>query len=215
MTRIDEVDKKVTDGFASVVNRLNAVEGQVRLLHLENEKLKEELENRTNRQLRRTLIFKNIPESKDDESYQEVKTLLAETISSCTDIPKQEALDGIERAHREAKREGGSRQGRRRIFAAFLNWELPQKILNGFKKRCIDDRAFDIYVDQMYGPLTSLRRNLAFQERKSLKDKGTIVSGYVDFPARLMVNFPGEVDRYGKKVYKLHTNFSDNKVERR
>ena len=83
---------------------------QMRQLRIENASLKdelenrtnhlqEELENRTNRQLRRTLIFKNVPETKDDESYAEVKVLLAETISSHTDITKEEALKGIERVH--------------------------------------------------------------------------------------------------------------------
>ena len=181
---------------------------------MENKKLKDELENRTNRQLRRTLIFKNIPERKDDETYAEVKTLLAEIIDSHTEISKEEALAGIERAHREAKRDGGLRQGKRKIFVAFLNWELPQKILDEFRKKCIADRAFDIYVEQMYGPLTSLRRNLAFQQRKSLKEQGAITSGFVAFPARLMVNIPGDVDMNGKKVYRLHHNFSFDKVQK-
>ena len=144
-SKIKEIEAKFAETLTSVTNRLAAVEAelkeyaelpeQLRLLQVENEKVKEELENRTNRQLRRTLIFKNIPETKDDESYAEVKLLLAETISSHTDITKQEALDGIERAHREAKRNGGTREGKRRIFAAFLNWELPQKILDGFKQK--------------------------------------------------------------------------------
>ena len=177
--------------------------------------MKEELESRTNRQMRRTLVFRNIPERKDDESYAEVKVLLGEIISSYTNIPKEEAISGIERAHREAKRDGSPRQGKRKIFAAFLNWELPQSILDQFKKRSINDRAFDIYVDQMYGPLTTARRNLAFQTRKQLKESGAITSGFVDFPAKLMVNHAGDIDRNGKKIYKPHTNFSSYKIERR
>ena len=190
------------ESLTSVINRLANVESklqrqevemseQIRQLRADNEKLKEELESRTNRQLRRTLIFKNIPEQKEDESYAEVKVLLAETISTYTDIPKEVAFAGIERAHREAKRDGGIREGKRKIYVAFLNWELPQAILDKFRKRCIQDSSFNIYAEQMYGSLTSLRRNLAFQKRKSLKEEGSITSGYVAFPARLMVNIPG------------------------
>ena len=141
---------------------------QARQLRSEDDELREEIENRTNRQLRRTLVFKNIPETKDDESYQEVKALLAKTISEVTDISEQEAFAGIERAHREAKRDGGYRQGKRKIFAAFLNWDLPQTIIDQFRKKNIADRSLKIYAEQMYGPLTSLRRNLAFQTRKAL-----------------------------------------------
>ena len=224
--RIEEVEAKATEDINSLINRLAAVEAtlhklqhvevpeQIREVKQENDSLREEIESRTNRQLRRTLVFKNIPERKDDETYSEVKALLAETISNYTDITQEEVFAGIERSHREAKRQGSSRVGKRKIFCAFLNWELPQKILDQFRKRCIDDRNFDLYVDQMYGPLTTIRRNLAFQTRKTLKEQGTISSGYVAFPARLMVNTPGEVDRFGKKIYKCHTNFSDQKVER-
>ena len=56
---------------------------------------------------------------------------------------------------------------------------------------------------------------MAFETRKALKDGGVITSGYVDFPAKLMVNFAGDINRNGKKVYKEHTNFSSHKVERK
>ena len=122
-------------------------------------------------------------------------------------------MAGIERAHREAKRENGNRQGKRKIYAAFLNWELPQKIIDQFRKKSIEDRSFQFYAEQMYGPLTSRRRNLAFQQRKLLKESGSITSGYVQFPAKLMVNAPGDVDRFGRKVYKQHSNYSSHKVD--
>ena len=67
----------------------------------------------------------------------------------------------------------------------------------------------------MYGPLTSLRRNLAFQKRKELKDEGSIVSGFVKFPAKLMMNVPGHVDKFGKKIYECYHDYSLEKVERK
>ena len=124
---------------------IEEVNEKIRQLHSDNGKLKEELENRTNQQMRRTLVFKNIPERKDDENYSEVKALLAEVIDEHTDITKDEALAGIERAHRESKRNGGTREGKRKIFVAFLNWELPQRILDEFKKKNISDKTFHIY----------------------------------------------------------------------
>ena len=98
--KIEEVDAKATESLTSVINRLSEVEAQlqrvqiddlpaqIRQLRSENEKLKEELENRTTRQLWRTLIFKNINETKEDETYSEVKALLTDVVSSYTDIPK-------------------------------------------------------------------------------------------------------------------------------
>ena len=68
---------------------------KIRGLQAENERLKEEIENATNRQLRRTLIFRNIAETKDVEAHPK-----ADTISSYTDITHKEVLEGIKWAHR-------------------------------------------------------------------------------------------------------------------
>ena len=223
--RVEKVEKNIADNLGGILDRLAAVESDLRRhkaettdeineLRSENERIKEELENRTNRQLRRTLIFKNIPETKEDESYADVKNLLSDIISSNSDISKVEAYAGIERAHREAKREGGRRTGKRKIFAAFLDWDLPQKILQVFRKKGIEDKSFKFYAEQMYGPMTSMRRNLAFKKRRALKDEGTIVSAFVAFPAKLLVNRPGEYNSEGKKLYREYKDFSREKVER-
>ena len=222
--KLGNVEGKIEEGLNSALQRISQLEmelqrlqevvlpEQTRQFRLETNSLKEELESRTNRQMRRTLVFKNIPETKDDESFAEVKELLADIISSSTEIGKEEAFSCIERAHREAKRDGGFRQGKRKIFAAFLNWELPQRILDEFRKKNIADRSFKIYAEQMYGPLTTQRRNMAFELRKRLKEEGHITSGYVAFPAKLLVNRAGDVDVDGKKNYRLHTNFSFHEV---
>lgn len=54
---------------------------------------------------------------------------------------------------------------------------------------------------------------MALDLRKELKDNGQIISGYIDFPAKLMVN-NGEVDSHNpnRKIYKLHKNFSEVEV---
>ena len=213
--KLEELDEKVAT-IAALTARVEELEGKLKRqeaeIPAEIKRIDELVESRTNRQLRKTLIFKNIDETKADESYDEVKELLAQTISENTDISYDDAFDGIDRAHRESPKADGKRQGKRFIYAAFLNWGMSQQILDGFRQRCIEDRTFKISADQMYGPITSRRRNLAFQRRKELKQQGTITSAYVDFPARLMVNFPGDVKANGKKVYKLHTNFSSHVV---
>ena len=80
-----------------------------------------------------------------------------------------------------------------------------------FKEKCIKDPTFSISADQKYGRRTSKRRQLALKLRKDLKAAGTITSGFVNFPAKLMVNYPGEM-RGPRKVYRLHTNFSKHKI---
>ena len=67
--------------------------------------LEEKLEDRTNRQLRETLVFKNIPEGQGEVSYDDTKELLATIISThCTDVSYDIAFNEIKRAHRESKK---------------------------------------------------------------------------------------------------------------
>ena len=211
--RVAELEEKLA-ALADIPNKVRPLEnlpGKVDLLA-------ENVEDRTNRQLRETLVFKNIPEEERDSSYKETKELLARVINqNCPEISYQDAYNQIKRAHREAKKtfEGGqnSRDGKRLIFAAFHSWDMCQHIIESFRQKCISEPRFNIAAEQKYGPLTSRRRQLAFQLRRQLKDSGAIISAYVDFPAKLMVNYPGEVRADNKKVYKLHTNFSRHPVE--
>ena len=137
---------------------------------------------------------------------------------NCPNVSYAAALGQIKRAHRERKRtfddHRNSRAGKRLIFAAFHSWDLTQEIIETFRQKCIAEPSFNIAAEQKYGPLTSKRRQLAFQLRRQLLDSGEITSGYVDFPAKLMVNYPGEVRAdNNKKAYKLHENFSKHKVD--
>ena len=224
--QLENGDLIVSQKFNLLTSRIVALEQQVQELEgvskrvgeleeLPNtvDQLREEIENRTNRSLRETLVFKNIPEEEGENSYKETKELLATTINRhCPEITYEVALNQIKRAHRERNRNFDdyeqSRQGKRIIYAAFHSWDLCQKIIESFRVKCIKDRNFNISVDQKYGPLTTKRRQKAFLERKKLKEEGVIASGYVAFPAKLMINLPGDVDGENKKVYKLHTNFS-------
>ncbi len=194
---------------------------QQQTLPAEIDSLREAGEERTNRQLRKTIIFRNVEEVGENESYDATKELLAKLISdNCMDVTFDYAYDNIDRAHRESKRnprhhhgQVPSRQGKRLIFAVFHSWDLCQSIIEDFRRQCIREANFNISAEQMYGPLTIKRRQLAFTKRKELKENGQITSGFVDFPARLMVNMPGEVNAVGKKAYKLYADFSKHKVD--
>ena len=215
--QIANKDDNIRKKFEELSKKIEDLEGKVAMYeNVPNElgELAEKVEDRTNRQLRETLVFKGIPEDEDTEEdkYTETKKLLATVISThVTGVSYDEALLQIKRAHREADRDDHYRAGKRHIFAAFHSWDLCQLILQTFGRKCIDDHDFPIAAEQKYGPLTSKRRQLALRARKELKKAGTIVSGYVDFPAKLFVNYPGEVIE-NKKVYRLHTNFSKHKV---
>ena len=57
----------------------------------------------------------------------------------------------------------------------------------------IRNPAFKIMAYKKYGPLTQRLHNLALQKGKELKTNGSTTGGYI-LPAKLMVNFGGEVN---------------------
>ena len=174
--------------------------------------LEEKVEERTNRQLRETLVFKNVEETNTNESWAETKDLLAHLISDNVDgITYEHAKSQIKRAHRERSRktDDGKRKGTRRIFAAFHSWDMSEQIKETFRQKCINNRDYNIMAEQKYGPLTTWRRQKALEKRKRLKEEGIISSGFIDFPAKLMINYPGELNDQGKKIYRVYENFSD------
>ena len=218
----ETVDSLKTDTINKVEalnNRIAQLEKKIEAFESLPEKVKsltELTEERTNRQLRETLVFKNVPEVNDDESYADTKAVLAKLISEQCNLGYDDVYCEIKRAHRESKsriQENQYRQGKRHIFVAMHSWDLCQTVIETFRSKNISNPAFKIMADQKYGPLTQRRRNLALQKRKELKANGTITGGYIDFPAKLMVNFGGEVNNLGKKVYKQHTNFSKHDFE--
>ena len=181
------------------------------------QELKEEGEEHKNRQLRETLIFKNIPED-GDETFDDTREILATIISeTCDTIDYDTAFNEINRAHREKipknpPQNRPSRAGKRHIFVSFHSWYICQTIIKAFRKKRASDGDFDIFAEQMYGQLTMKRRSMALLARKQLKAQGTITGGYVDYPAKLFVNLTGNNNAQGHKVYTFHSDFSRREV---
>ena len=217
--KVDENKASATNEIQILVTRIAALEAKVATLEVLPEKVKkltEVCEERTNRQLRETLVFRNVPENGPEETYAQTKDLLANLISEHCNLSYDDVYQEIKRAHRESKRRDGEnhyRQGKRLIFVALHSWDLCRTIIETFRLKCVRNADFNIAAEQKYGPLTTRRRSLALKKRKELKENGEITGGYVDFPARLMVNINGQVNTEGKKLYRLHTNFSNYELE--
>ena len=163
--------------------------------------LSELVEDRTNRQLRSTLIFKGVPKQPQEKSWNDTRQVLASSVNSLLGIPQKEASNLFERIHRGKDREYGPPH----IYCKVYNWNNSEKLKDDFLNLNKKNKS-RIRCEQKYGPRTTNRRNQALILRKSLKEDGEIVSGYVKFPARLMVK------RDGENAYTELKDFSKSEV---
>ena len=194
--------KKLKNSFDALKNDNTYLKEKLESATVKLQGTENKLEDKTNRQLRKTLIFTGIKEEAN-EGY-DVASLLAKSINKASKgkITESEANGFIERAHR-GKARSRSKRGNRPIFAAIDDWRHSELV----KKVFLDKKnETGIYCEQMYGPMTTWRRNLALAKRKELKANGSIMKGYVAFPAKLMVQ------RAGEDIYRLYKDYSNEKV---
>jgi hypothetical protein len=112
-----------------------------------------------------------------------------------------DAFGMVERAHRSAPNPHYKGTAPRPIFAAMSWWPDCETIIETFRKKNISDSSHTTSVDYKYGPMTTKRK------RKRLIDAGEIVSGYVAYPARLMV----KTSKVKGTKYICHKDFSKEK----
>ena len=70
------------------------------------------------------------------------------------------------------------------------------------------NHGLNVYFEHKFGGLTTSRRNLALAARKQLKADNKITSGYVAFPARLMI----KTSTNRNEKYHLHKDFSNEEI---
>ena len=192
----------------------------------EQDKTLKIIEDNKNRQLRKTLVFKGIPENKfnDDatslnpdgspkmrpENWDDTATILAESISEALDNTSvDQARKLVERCHRGAVNPRYHGTAPRPIFAAFADWRDSERVKEAMRKININNTDSKVYCENKFGPRTTVRRNLALKERKRLIAEGTIFNGYVSHPARLMA----KDSRAKGDKYKLWHDYSKEPVK--
>ena len=169
-------------------------------------KLTNQLEERTNRQLRSTLVFKGIPEPPHEKFWEDTKTVLTEAVvNTVPNLNVQRARELFERVHRSGYTgKDGCKKGRRDIFVKMYDWNHGEQLNEDFRAARLSDREMKFSCEQKYGPLTTAKRNFALSERFKLKRDGVIVAGYVAYPAKLLV----KKTHLRTETYSVYRDFS-------
>ena len=161
--------------------------------------IEERIEERTNRQMRQTLVFRGIDEQNSEKTWADTDRLLSEKLGDALQI---DASSMVNRCHRTGNPEYYAGVGRARpIAAAMHSWKDCERIIEHFRKD-----GSSIYVDYKYGPMTTKRRNLALKPRRELRQKNELQQAYISYPAKLMGK------RVGEHKYTLIQDFSKHPV---
>ena len=159
------------------------------------------MEDRTNRQLRQTLVFRNIREEASEKSWSDTTDVVATKIADVLNLEFDEARYLINRCHRGGNSNFYKREKKiRPIYVAMTRWDTCEELVKAARGQQ------NFYVDYKYGPLTTKRRNMALKLRRELKQSGEINHGFIKFPAVLMGKKTGE------EKYREIRNFSDEDV---
>ena len=166
--------------------------------------LEEKVEDRTNRQLRQTIVVKGLAE-KPNEKWADTKNLLAKHVSKNYQMEFKTAFALFDRVHRG----GGNgfqdrKKGKRDIYALCAKWEDSEYLVwNSYGANKNKPKKDRVVIEYKYGPLTTLRRGEAMKKRKELLDNKLCRNAYVRFPAMLMVRKEGE------EKYTMSEDFSN------
>ena len=88
--------------------------------------MKLDIEDMKNRSLRKTLIFKNIPQPKNREYWDKSKDILTKEIRSVMPTVEETVIrDKTERAHRSWENEYSKNPA---IIAKFNDWQLVHRV---------------------------------------------------------------------------------------
>ena len=194
---LNVTNKIATDNANEIVQLKSELES----LKENQEVLKNQVDDLTNRNMRKTIIFRGVSEV-PHENWAATEQILVDLLVRQLNVAPETASRMIERAHRGKRtNNNNNKQTPPPIYAKFYDWKDSQLVLDRFKKLNFTQKNLNIFTDQMYSPFLTARRNQALIERKSLKESGTIVSGYVAYPANLMVK------KTGDKGYTKHQSF--------
>ena len=170
--------------YQSLVERIEALETK-------NKELTDELEDSKNRSMRKTLVFRNIRQPQQRESWDQTKQTLAnEILNVMPELDKDYIISKIERAHRAKGNNYGTILP---VIAKFSDWTFSEQVKSSFIRAAKDKKdETPIIVSQMYSAALTKRCNNAMIKQKELRKDDHRIQAYVKYPAVLMVKYPGE-----------------------
>jgi hypothetical protein len=177
---IEANEAAITD----LVSRVEALEGERKHSDEMIQKLHDDLDDAKNRNMRNNMVIKGFPETVGKE---DTRALVIQHLAQMTEETTDTLDQIIDRCHR-----GGRVVDENKPRNIYLNC-TTSRYVDSFLKAARTTKSKYKHDRQYTKPIND-RRNAAMLERKRLKDTGEIISGYLEYPAKLMVKKVGEND---------------------
>ena len=135
---VKELKEALAKPDVTVANQQSELDEWKKEVEKKIDENRERIESRTNRQLRQTLVFRHIPEVKENEkSWDDVKDVLAGKISSLLGVDQEDAKGMINRCHRggDPKYYDSSKGKHRPIYANMYRWDECEAITRKSRAR--------------------------------------------------------------------------------
>ena len=164
--------------------------------------LKDDQEMQIDRNLRSTLIFRNIKFNRDTE-YDANRTIdiLATAVNShCPELGIEYFKGAVERGHRNFKPDriitNRNKDSQPSISVKFLSWRDSNNILSSIIKANKDRKLTNIVVSQQFSKGTTRRRNAALERRKTLLTENQNMEYRLVYPATLTGRLKNSSDKF-------------------
>ena len=197
-TIINEFERRVKkneDDIVTLNQRVSSLETLCDGLRGEIIAMKDDLDDQVNRGMRNNMIIKGLPESLDNER-EDTRSLVVNKLHELSgDKYSKHGIDTvIDRAHRGSGKPRTDRP--RNIYIRFTSSQVVDEYLYLARKL-----KSPLRLDRQFSKAVTDRRKVAMLERKKLKEEKTIMAGYLEYPAKLMVKYTGQ------NSFKLHKEF--------
>lgn len=143
-----------TNKIDTNTDRINALENKVKEQDIKIYEYEESIntlnkgfDDMTNRCMRNTLIFRNIPRQEKEITWADTKNILADVITKVTGVNRFEVYRNLERAHRgkpsssgNEGNEGNANNKPLVIVVKMVDWNFSEHVKNFFKKANLDKK---------------------------------------------------------------------------
>ena len=151
-------------------------------------KLNEELDDIKNRSMHTNLVLKGFPESGD--AKEETRNLVIQHLAELGELSEEDVDETLDRCHRGGRKDNTNNKPRN-IYMNFTTSRHVDFYIHEARKKQSPYKH-----ERQYTKSVQERRNLAMMERKRLKGEGEIISGYLEYPAKLFTKKAGQGETF-------------------